>query len=554
MIQLAQEKRGQHIPVASIKVVGIGGAGGNTVNCMIRSGYNGVEFIVINTDLQALELSDAHKKIQIGLKSSKGLGAGANPEVGKRAAEEDLDKILAEIEDADIVFLAAGMGGGTGSGALPVVVKALKDKGILTIVVVTKPFGFEGKKRAAIAEEAIKKVREFADTLLIVPNQKLIELVDDKVSMIEGFEMINEVLNQSVKGVSDIITRAGHINVDFADVREIMKGQGLAVMGTGRATGTGRARTAALAAISSPLLENMSIAGARGVLLNISGSSSLGLHEISEAASVIYEQADQDANIILGSVIDDTLGEELSVTVIATGFNNPVKNETLFQGPIPVKVEVQTAAPVAAPVLQEAVFVQPVQQQAAPVQVAPVQAVPVEAVPAQAAPVYAAPVEVIQVQAAPIQAAALEVASVQAQPEPVMQHVAAHVEETLSACVSTQEAAPVQVCASPEKTVTVHQDAPVQQNQAVYMYAPQEAGFNQDNSLLGNDKGRNSGLGSNVIQLNDVDVPTFMRKPQQFHNNKNNHKHGHNQNNNQQSYKQQHQRNNEQRDGQDKSQ
>lgn len=308
-------------PLASIKVVGVGGAGGNTINCMVESGYTGVEFVAVNTDAQALKDSRAHVKLQIGQKSTKGLGAGANPEVGKRAAEEDLDKVMEHLQGADIVFVTGGMGGGTGSGALPVVVKALKEKGILTIVIITKPFGFEGRKRSRIAEEAVERVKKGADTLLIIPNQKLLDLVDDKVSMIDGFGMINEVLNQSVRGISDIITRAGHINVDFADVREIMKDQGLAVMGTARSSGEHRAKKAALEAISSPLLENMSIAGARGVLLNITGGSNLGLHEISEAASVIYEQADENANIILGSVIDKDAGEEVSVTVIATGFN-----------------------------------------------------------------------------------------------------------------------------------------------------------------------------------------------------------------------------------------
>lgn len=308
-------------PLASIKVVGVGGAGGNTINCMVESGYTGVEFVAVNTDAQALKDSRAHVKLQIGQKSTKGLGAGANPEVGKRAAEEDIDKVMEHLQTADIVFVTGGMGGGTGSGALPVVVKALKEKGILTIGIITKPFGFEGRKRSRIAEEAVERVKEGVDTLLIIPNQKLLDLVDDKVSMIDGFGMINEVLNQSVKGISDIITRAGHINVDFADVREIMKDQGLAVMGTARAAGEHRAKKAALEAISSPLLENMSIAGARGVLLNITGGSNLGLHEISEAASVIYDQADDNANIILGSVIDKEAGEEVSVTVIATGFD-----------------------------------------------------------------------------------------------------------------------------------------------------------------------------------------------------------------------------------------
>ena len=308
-------------PLASIKVVGVGGAGGNTINCMVESGYTGVEFLAVNTDAQALKDSRAHVKLQIGQKSTKGLGAGANPDVGQRAAEEDIDKVMEHLQAADIVFVTGGMGGGTGSGALHVIVKALKEKGILTIAIITKPFGFEGRKRARIAESAVEKVKEGADTLLIIPNQKLLDLVDDKVSMIDGFNMINEVLNQSVKGISDIITRAGHINVDFADVREIMKDQGLAVMGTARATGDHRAKKAALEAISSPLLENMSIAGARGVLLNITGGSNLGLHEISEAASIIYDQADENANIILGSVIDKEIGDEVSVTVIATGFS-----------------------------------------------------------------------------------------------------------------------------------------------------------------------------------------------------------------------------------------
>ncbi|MFT6765583.1 MAG: cell division protein FtsZ [Alteromonas naphthalenivorans] len=321
MIEFDHEEEKQSAQLASIKVVGVGGAGGNTINCMVESGYTGIEFIAVNTDAQALKDSHAHVKLQIGQKSTKGLGAGANPEVGKRSAEEDMDKVMEHLQDADIVFVTGGMGGGTGSGALPVVVQALKEKGILTIVIVTKPFGFEGKKRTRIAEEAIKTIKDGADTLLIIPNQKLLDLVDDKVSMIDAFNMINEVLNQSVKGISDIITRAGHINVDFADVREIMKDQGLAVMGTARATGDHRAKKAALEAISSPLLENMSIAGARGVLLNITGGANLGLHEISEAASVIYEQADENANIILGSVIDKDAGDEVSVTVIATGFD-----------------------------------------------------------------------------------------------------------------------------------------------------------------------------------------------------------------------------------------
>jgi cell division protein FtsZ len=359
MIEFDREEHNNNIPVAKITVIGVGGAGGNTVNCMIQSEYEGVNFICVNTDAQALKLSQAPVKIQIGQKSTKGLGAGANPDMGKKAAEEDLEKVLESVGQADIVFLTGGMGGGTGSGALPVIVQALKERGILTIVVITKPFAFEGKRRLGIADQAISKIKTFADTLLIIPNQKLLDLVDEKVSMIDGFAMINEVLNQSVKGISDIITRAGHINVDFADVREIMRDQGLAVMGTGRASGADRARKAALAAISSPILENMNIAGARGVLLNITGGVDLGLHEISQAASVIYEQADEQANIILGSVIDNSMGDEIAVTVIATGFKTA---EVAAASPAePAKLEVKHvdlipahAEPVKTAVFQEA--------------------------------------------------------------------------------------------------------------------------------------------------------------------------------------------------------
>ena len=314
--------------IASIKVVGIGGAGGNTVNSMIdahyKTNYKGIEFIVANTDAQALNLSKADHKIQLGIKSTKGLGAGANPELGKRSAEEDLSRIMDHLEDADIVFLTGGMGGGTGSGALPVIARALKEKNILSIAVVTKPFTFEGKKRAKVAHDALEALKSVVDTLLIVPNQKLLEVVGQEVSMIDAFAMINSILNQSVKGIADIISKPGHINVDFADVRTIMKDMGMAVMGTGRSVGPNRASDAAIAAISSPLLENMSIKGAKGVLLNISGGPNLGLHEVSLAASIIYEQADPDASIILGSVIDAALGDEVIVTIIATGFEQSI--------------------------------------------------------------------------------------------------------------------------------------------------------------------------------------------------------------------------------------
>jgi cell division protein FtsZ len=344
MIELASEERGKKI--ATIKVIGVGGAGGNTINSIIASGWqDDINFIAINTDAQALEQSHAHHVIQIGVKSTKGLGSGTDPELGKRSAEEDMDKILETVSDADIVFLTAGMGGGTGSGALPVIARALKEHGILSIAIVTKPFLFEGKRRARVAEMALDVLKKEVDTLIVIPNQKLLDVVDATASMIDAFARINEILSQSIKGISDIITKPGHINVDFADVRTIMKDRGLAVMGTGRSTGVNRAREATLQAIESPLLENMSIEGARGVLLNITGSRNLGLHEISAAASLIYERADEDANIILGSVIDETMDDEVSVTIIATGF---------IQKPAPtMSIEQVSAALLAQQLVQE---------------------------------------------------------------------------------------------------------------------------------------------------------------------------------------------------------
>ncbi len=329
---------------AKIKVLGIGGAGGNTVNSIIESGCEIIECLVVNTDAQALENSKAPTKIRLGARTAKGLGAGANPEAGKRSAEETLNEIMEHLEDADIVFLTAGMGGGTGSGALPVIARALKERDILSIAVVTRPFNFEGKKRAAIAEEAIQQLKKDVDTLIVIPNQNLLNVVDASTSMIDAFNMINAVLGQSVKSISDIITKPGHINVDFADVRAIMKDRGLAIMGAARASGADRALEATLAAISSPLLENMNIKGSQSVLLNITGSKNLSLHEISQAASIIYEQADADAQIILGSVIDDSLGDEVLVTVIATGFEQAQQAELQAAEEIKIKATVLDVA------------------------------------------------------------------------------------------------------------------------------------------------------------------------------------------------------------------
>lgn len=320
MIDFDKDIEVRHDVTVSIKVVGIGGAGGNTVNSMIASELQHIDFIVANTDSQALYRSNALKKIQLGKKATKGLGSGANPDLGRRATEEDLEKIMEAIGDADIVFLAAGMGGGTGSGGISVIAKALKERGILSVAVVTKPFAFEGRRRMAVAEEALDLLRKEIDTLIIVPNQKLLDVVDRSVSMIESFSMIDELLIHSVKSISDIITQPGHINVDFADLRSIMKGMGLAMMGAGCAQGHDRAAVAAQQAISSHLIENMDIKKARGILLNITGGVSLTLHEINDAASVIYDESNDSAHIILGSVIDPSMGDKVIVSVIATGF------------------------------------------------------------------------------------------------------------------------------------------------------------------------------------------------------------------------------------------
>ncbi|WP_373898522.1 cell division protein FtsZ [Haloimpatiens sp. FM7315] len=304
---------------AQIKVIGCGGGGNNAVNRMIKEGLKNVEFIAINTDKQALMLSQASQKIQIGDKLTKGLGAGANPEIGQKAAEESKDEISQAIKGADMVFITAGMGGGTGTGAAPVVAEIAKSMGILTVGVVTKPFPFEGRRRMLHAEVGTKNLKERVDTLVTIPNERLLNMVDKKVSLMESFKLADDVLKQGVQGISDLITIPGLINLDFADVRTIMLDRGLAHMGVGRGTGDNRAQEAAKQAISSPLLET-SIVGATGVLLNITGGSDLGLLEINEAAEIVQDAADPEANIIFGAVIDENLKDELRITVIATGF------------------------------------------------------------------------------------------------------------------------------------------------------------------------------------------------------------------------------------------
>lgn len=304
---------------ARIKVIGVGGGGNNAVNRMIDAEVQCVEFIAVNTDKQDLALSKATQKIQIGAKLTKGLGAGAVPEIGAKAAEESRDEIALALQDADMVFVTAGMGGGTGTGAAPIVAEVAKEMGILTVGIVTKPFWFEGAMRAKNSAVGIENLKNSVDTLVVIPNDKLLAIAENKTPLTESFKMADDVLRQGVQGISDLISRPGLISLDFADVKTIMKNTGYAHMGIGKATGENRAHDAAAKAINSPLLET-NITGAKGVILNVTGGSDLGILEIQTASEIITEAADKDANIIIGAIIDETLGDELQVTVIATGF------------------------------------------------------------------------------------------------------------------------------------------------------------------------------------------------------------------------------------------
>ena len=314
---------------ANIKVIGVGGGGNNAVNRMVDNQIKGVQFLAVNTENQVLELSKADVTIQIGEKVTKGLGAGANPQIGEEAAQESREEITKALEGADMVFVTAGMGGGTGTGAAPIVAECAKEVGALTVGVVTKPFAFEGKRRRAAAEKGIEFLTQKVDTIIVIPNDKLLQVVDKKCSVSDAFSKADEVLRQGIKGISDLIQIPGLINLDFADVKTIMTNQGEALMGIGEGTGENRAADAAKMAINSPLLET-SIDGAKGILLNISGSANLSLFEINEAAEIISEAADPDANIIFGSVIDESLGDKVQVTVVATGFGNNAKSVPEF--------------------------------------------------------------------------------------------------------------------------------------------------------------------------------------------------------------------------------
>ncbi|OGP77547.1 MAG: cell division protein FtsZ [Deltaproteobacteria bacterium RBG_16_64_85] len=317
---------------AVIKVFGVGGGGGNAINTMIEEGLSGVEFIVANTDAQALSKNLAPLKIQMGARLTKGLGAGANPDIGREAALEDRDLLREALSGADMVFLTAGLGGGTGTGAGPIVAEVAREVGALSVAVVTRPFSFEGATRRRQAEIGVKDLRSLVDTIIVIPNEKLLLIAGKEMRFVEAFRKVDEVLFQAVRSISELVTKPGYINLDFADVKAIMAGMGVALMGTGCASGQNRAVAAAEKAISSPLLEDVSIRGARGVLINITAGPSLSLSEVNEAASLVREEADDDANIIFGTVIDEGLGEEFKVTVIATGFESGVA-ESFWKGP-----------------------------------------------------------------------------------------------------------------------------------------------------------------------------------------------------------------------------
>jgi cell division protein FtsZ len=352
---------------AKIKVIGVGGGGGNAVNRMIAAKVEGVEFMVANTDLQALEASQAPIKIQLGAKLTKGLGAGANPEIGRRAALEDTEKIIDALEGADMVFVTSGLGGGTGTGGAPIVACLAREMGALTVGVVTKPFAFEGKRRMTQAEQGLSELSEAVDTVICIPNERLMQFVDKGTSFFEAFRIADDILRQGVQGISDIITITGIINRDFADIKTIMKGMGYAVMGTAVAAGENRAVEATNHAIASPLLEDASINGAQGILLNITGSSKLTLYEVHEASSIVQKVAAENANIIFGAVHDESMKDSVKVTVIATGIKpdkigmrprtamspavrsaqQSVKNIMLRKEKLPVEAASETAPPVA---------------------------------------------------------------------------------------------------------------------------------------------------------------------------------------------------------------
>ncbi len=338
--------------VVNIKVIGVGGGGNNVVNRMVRSGTKGVDFVAVNTDKQALNVSSANYKIQIGEKLTHGQGAGSDPEVGRKSAEESRNQIAKALEDTDMVFITAGMGGGTGTGGAPIVAEIAKEMDILTVAVVTKPFGFEGRRRMQQAEAGIAELKDKVDSLVIIPNERLKHATDQKITFANAFEIADDVLRQAVQSISDLIRDTGFINLDFADVTAIMKNAGMAHMGVGRAAGKGKAEEAAKMAISSPLLETC-IEGAKGVLINVTGSMDIGLEEVEQAASLVQQAVHPDALTIFGATFDETLDDEIRVTVIATGFDKAPEQELPKVPPVQTAAGGQTAAPEPMPLKEE---------------------------------------------------------------------------------------------------------------------------------------------------------------------------------------------------------
>jgi cell division protein FtsZ len=342
MLRLKLDEQGR--AGARIKVIGVGGGGSNAVNRMVAAGLDGVEFIVANTDLQALRLNAAPNKLQIGSKLTKGLGAGADPNVGRQAALEDTEKLIEALDGADMVFVTTGLGGGTGTGAAPVIASLASELGALTIAVVTKPFKFEGKKRQAQAERGLEELRECVDTVITIPNERLLATIARTTSLTDAFTSADDVLRQAIQGISDLILVPGLINLDFADVKTIMAGMGFAIMGTGLSEGDSRAMTAANAAISSPLLEDASVKGARGVIINVTGGLDLSLIEVSEASAIIQEAAHEEANIIFGAVVDPKMEGRVKITVIATGFDRQAAVQTAAAPATPTPIDLQSYA------------------------------------------------------------------------------------------------------------------------------------------------------------------------------------------------------------------
>src|SRR5687767_7993562 len=357
---------------ANIKVVGVGGGGSNAVNRMVEVGLGGVEFIVANTDVQALDYNKAGVKVQIGHKLTKGLGAGADPNIGRQAALEDTESIIQTLSGADMIFVTTGLGGGTGTGAAPVIASLASELGALTIAVVTKPFRFEGKKRALQAEAGLEALRECVDTVITIPNERLLSIIERRTSLNDAFSMADDVLRQAIQGISDLILVPGLINLDFADVKTIMSGMGVAMMGTGAAEGENRAMQAAQKAIASPLLEDSSVNGARGVIINITGGPDLSLLEVNEASCVIQEAAHEDANIIFGAVVDPSLTGKVKITVIATGFDRKPAGRTIPAAALQTPVDLHNYTAHLARPVEPAPMDQPMMEMAAPaIEVAP---------------------------------------------------------------------------------------------------------------------------------------------------------------------------------------